>query len=56
MTTNTMQLAPPDEPITGPITMPSGRILLDKGLPAAQWESDRLYDQLDYQRACQTYL
>src|SRR5271154_4406722 len=52
----TRRAAPPKELITGPIMTPFGQISLEKGLPATATDSKKLYDQLDYQRACQTYL
>jgi hypothetical protein len=45
-----------DEPITGPVETPFGKFQLEKGLPAGATESDRLYDELDFQRACQAYI
>ena len=33
-----------------------GDVALDKGLPATAEDSAKLYDELDYQRACQCYL
>ena len=45
-----------DKPITGTIKAPFGEINLEKGLPATELDSKKLYDELDFQRACQTYL
>jgi hypothetical protein len=53
---NTPRAPAPDGAITGSITTPFGPILLEKGLPADAVDSKRLYDELDYQRACQAYL
>ncbi len=52
----TRRAVAPKELITGPIMTPFGQISLEKGLPATATDSKKLYDQLDYQRACQTYL
>lgn len=45
-----------EKPLTGPLQTPFGEIQLDKGLPATLKDSQALFDELDYQRACQTYL
>lgn len=41
---------------TGPIKTPFGELQLHNGLPATAKDSQALFDELDYQRACQTYL
>jgi hypothetical protein len=40
----------------GPLPTPFGELHLDKGLPATVKDSQALFDELDYQRACQCYL
>lgn len=45
-----------EDKFIGELTTPFGRIALDKGLPATAADSQKLYDELDFQRACQTYL
>ncbi|MFC7286765.1 DUF1254 domain-containing protein [Herminiimonas glaciei] len=45
-----------DQLLSGQIYTPIGTINLDKGLPAGPVDSHALYDELDFQRACQTYL
>ncbi len=45
-----------DKPITGPIKTPFGELELYKGLPATAKDSQALFDELDFQRACQTYI
>jgi len=45
-----------NEPLTGANETLFGEVQLDKGLPATAADSNKLYDELDFQRACQAYV
>ncbi|MQR00994.1 DUF1254 domain-containing protein [Glaciimonas soli] len=45
-----------DKLVSGKIDTRIGSITLEKGLPAGAGDSKKLFDELDFQRACQTYL
>lgn len=42
------------KPVTGIIQTSFGEVGLDKGLPATAADSKKLFDELDFPRACQT--